>query len=445
MRHEVNIDTLAGPTHHYGGLSFGNVASQQHEHQISHPKEAALQGLEKMKCLHDLGIPQIVLAPHIRPHVRTLRELGFTGSDSEVIERAALHAPRLLSQCSSASAMWTANAAHITASADTRDGRVRITCANLVTHLHRHLEAAFTERQLRHIFADPRFFVHHGSLPSVAQFADEGAANDTRFCDKASEGLYLFVWGRSEGVRTVVPHTFPARQTREAYEVLLRQHGIREAQCVLAQQNPACIDQGVFHNDVIATGHECFFLVHEDAYTDTPRVIHELQEKASSLFGEPLSIWTISKEQLSVSEAVRSYLFNAQIVTVSGRMVLIAPSECQKEGAAKRCLDELLHDARSPISEIRYLNLNQSMHNGGGPACLRLRVVLTDEELRSVHRGSLFSDTLYRKLKAIIEQYFPDQFSEESLRDPTFLQQAYTAYEEIAEQLKLPGIYDGEW
>src|ERR1700737_3835048 len=108
---EYNFDGLVGPTHNYAGLSRGNLASARHEGQVAPPKEAALQGLAKMRLVSSLGAGQAVLPPHPRPSLRTLRALGFHGSDEEVIARAATSDELLLRLCSSASAMWAANAA----------------------------------------------------------------------------------------------------------------------------------------------------------------------------------------------------------------------------------------------------------------------------------------------------------------------------------------------
>ena len=121
---EANFDGLVGPTHNYAGLAYGNLASALNAEKPSNPREAALQGLRKMKALHDLGVPQGVLPPHERPHLPTLRALGFGGKDAEVLGAAHREAPGLLAAASSASAMWVANAATVSPSADAADGRV---------------------------------------------------------------------------------------------------------------------------------------------------------------------------------------------------------------------------------------------------------------------------------------------------------------------------------
>src|SRR5690606_38115015 len=186
-----------GPTHNYGGVSYGNVASQSNSQQVSNPREAARQGLAKMKALADMGFKQGVLAPQERPDVAALRRLGFSGSDAEVIRRAAQEAMPLLVASCSASSMWVANAATVRPSADTADGRVHFTAANLNCKYHRTIEHPTTSRVLRAMFNDEQHFAHHAALPAVGQFGDEGAANHTRFCKGYGEaGVEFFVFGR---------------------------------------------------------------------------------------------------------------------------------------------------------------------------------------------------------------------------------------------------------
>src|SRR5438874_9593839 len=250
---EINFDGLPGPTHNYSGLAEGNLASERHKSLASNPRQAALQGLAKMKALADRGFAQAVLPPHERPDMAALRAVGFAGDDSAVLRSAAKAAPQLLAACSSAAAMWVANAATVSPSADTADGRVHFTPANLVSHFHRSLEAPTTTRILRAIFADERRFVVHDALPAAAQFGDEGAANHMRFAEPGTPGVELFVYGRAAFDPDVpAPRRFPARQTREASEAVARRHGLAPQRTVLARQNPEAIDAGAFHNDVVA-------------------------------------------------------------------------------------------------------------------------------------------------------------------------------------------------
>ena len=238
---EFNFDGLIGPTHNYAGLSRGNLASQAHRHLMSNPREAALQGLAKMKFMADLGVGQAVIPPLERPDLATLRRLGFSGSDGRVIERVAKDSPALLAACYSASSMWTANAATVSPSSDTADGKIHFTPANLVSQFHRSLEPPGTARILRAIFADESRFVHHDPLPGHPNFGDEGAANHMRLAaSHADGGFELFVYGRSVfDPAGNGPARFPARQTREASEAIARLHGLCPARTLVLRQGKA--------------------------------------------------------------------------------------------------------------------------------------------------------------------------------------------------------------
>ena len=164
---------------------------------LSNPKEGALQGLAKMKSLMDAGYAQGVLPPQQRPDIGALRDLGFSGSNSNVLARAAKEAPQLLRAVCSASSMWTANAGTITPSVDAPDGRVHFTPANLQSSFHRYLEPQTTGRVLQAIFRDEQHFAHHPVLPATPAFSDEGAANHTRLGGEYGDpGVHLFVYGR---------------------------------------------------------------------------------------------------------------------------------------------------------------------------------------------------------------------------------------------------------
>ncbi|MBS0634339.1 MAG: N-succinylarginine dihydrolase [Verrucomicrobia bacterium] len=406
---EAQVDTIVGPTHYYGGLSYGNVASMGSRMQQSNPQLAALQGLNKMKLVHDLGVPQLILPPQMRPDVEMIEELGFHS-----VEEAYKKAPQLLVQCSSQSAMWTANAATVTPSEDSADGKVHFTPANLVTNFHRSLETARTADVLKQVFSSKRYFVHHDPLPAAQDFADEGAANHTRL-----NGVHLFVYGKGQ------TKIYPARQSLLAQEAIKRRHGISKV--VFAEQNPKVIDQGVFHNDVIAVGHEDLFFFHEDAYVHTQEVLSKLLKYA------PLNLVAVRKKELTVEEAVKSYIFNSQFLTLpDGQHVVICPTEVEKMPRAKAIVE-----TRLPVDRVYYLALNQSMKNGGGPACLRLRVPLTKAELKAVKPSVIFTEGLYRKLKKIIIENYPDSFSPRDLTDTSFRKNCTQAVDKITKALGL--------
>jgi len=440
--YEVNFDGLVGPTHNYGGLSYGNVASQSNSQQSSNPKEAALQGLAKMKALMEMGFTQGVLAPQERPDVAGLRALGFSGSDAQVIERAAKEAMPLLVASCSASSMWVANAATVSPSADTADGRVHFTAANLNCKYHRSIEHSTTSRVLEAMFVNQQHFAHHAALPAVAQFGDEGAANHTRFChDYGQAGVEFFVFGRSAfDTRYPAPQKYPARQTLEASQAVARLHGLSEEGVVYGQQNPAVIDQGVFHNDVIAVGNGEVLFYHEDAFLNTEHMLAELHDKLSRRGGRFRAI-CVPRAEVAVEDAVRSYLFNSQLLSRSdGSMLLIVPEECRGNERVWQYLQRLIADD-GPVAEVKVFDLKQSMQNGGGPACLRLRVALNQTELSAVNQGVIMTAPLYGTLTQWVDKHYRDRMSENDLTDPNLLLECRTALDELTQILKLGSVY----
>jgi succinylarginine dihydrolase len=440
--YEVNFDGLVGPTHNYGGLSYGNVASQSNSQQSSNPREAALQGLAKMKALMEMGFTQGVLAPQERPDVAALRSLGFSGSDAQVIQQAAKDAMPLLVASCSASSMWVANAATVSPSADTADGRVHFTAANLNCKYHRSIEHPTTTRVLKAMFADQQHFAHHAALPAVAQFGDEGAANHTRFChDYGQAGVEFFVFGRSAfDTRYPAPQKYPARQTLEASQAVARLHGLSEDGVVFAQQNPAVIDQGVFHNDVIAVGNGELLFYHEDAFLNTEHMLAELHDKLGRRGGRFRAI-CVPRAEVAVEDAVRSYLFNSQLMSrADGSMLLIVPEECRGNERVWQYLQRLIADD-GPVAEVNVFDLKQSMQNGGGPACLRLRVALNETELAAVNPGVIMTAPLYDTLTQWVEKHYRDRMSETDLTDPGLLLECRAALDELTKILKLGSVY----
>ncbi|PXW27104.1 N-succinylarginine dihydrolase [Paraburkholderia caballeronis] len=439
---EANFDGLVGPTHNYAGLSFGNVASQNNENSVANPKAAARQGLRKMKRLADLGFAQGVLPPQERPSIRLLRELGFGGNDAAAIAKAAKEAPELLAAASSASAMWTANAATVSPSADTPDARVHFTPANLCSKLHRAIEHEATRRTLTAIFADPARFVVHDALPGTPALGDEGAANHTRFCAQyGAPGVEFFVYGRSEFRRGPEPKRYPARQTFEASRAVAQRHGLADDATVFAQQNPDVIDAGVFHNDVIAVGNRGTLFCHERAFVGAQTVYDELRAKLAAR-DAPFDVIEVPDAQVSVADAVSSYLFNSQLLSrAEGSQVLVVPQECRENPWVAIYLDDLVAKP-GPIGEVLAFDLRESMKNGGGPACLRLRVVLNDAERAAVAPGVWIDDKLFERLDAWIERHYRDRLAPADLADPALLDESRTALDELTQILGLGSLYD---
>ncbi|MES2308474.1 MAG: N-succinylarginine dihydrolase [Verrucomicrobiota bacterium] len=441
---EIYFDGLVGPTHHYGGLSLGNTASFRNRSETSNPKEAALQGLAKMKFVADLGIPQGIFPPHERPHLPTLRQLGFKGRDEEILRSASREMPELFQLIFSSSSMWAANMATVIPSSDTRDKQVHFTPANLYSKHHRSLETATSAEILRRTFSDPRFFTHHEPLPFGSLFSDEGAANQIRFSGNSQKkSLHHFVYGhQSFQQRFPKPLLFPSRQSLESVKALARIHHLEKEHLVLAQQNPRAIDLGVFHNDVISMGEGDLFFYHEEAFLNTKEVLQELRQKFKKIYGIPLRTVAISSSKMSLKEAVQSYFFNSQLVTLpSGEKVLISPTECQTVKSARNFLEKLLASSECLIQEIHFLDLRQSMSNGGGPACLRLRVPLTEEEQKGVNPTTFLTSKNYPQLVDWVNRHYREVLRKKDFADPRFLQEIREALDEITQILGLGSIY----
>jgi len=433
----VNFDAIVGPTHNYAGLSYGNVASLKNKASVSSPRQAALEGLAKMKFLADLGVPQGVLPPPLRPDVGMLRAVGYGGTDAQVLAAAGRDDPTLLAAVSSASAMWAANAATVSPGADSNDGRLQFTPANLISQVHRSIEPQSTAALLRAIFPDEEYFAHHAPLPCQARWSDEGAANHMHLCRAFGEpGIEVFVYGRDASrPESTGPAKFPARQTLDACQAIARRHGLPPERTLFLQQNPAAIDAGVFHNDVAAVSHRDVLLCHGQAYLDQPAALAALRAKFEQT-GAPLHVLEVPEAELTLAEAVETYLFNSQIVTLpDGTLCLIAPGECEHHPRARAVIDRLI--AQGPIRSARFVSVRQSMRNGGGPACLRLRVVLTDAELAATHPGVLLTDALYVGLVDWVNRHYREELRVTDLADVTLLDEARAAQRELGAILGL--------
>jgi len=436
---EANYDGLVGPTHNYGGLSAGNLASKANAGAVSRPREAAVQGLAKMKRLADRGLVQGVLPPHERPFVSTLRAAGFAGTDAEVLQRAWSEDARLVRNMSSSAAMWAANAATVSPSADTRDGRVHFTPANLHTMLHRSIEADTTRRALERAFPGGKHFCVHGPLPAHAAFSDEGAANHVRLCAEfGAPGVELFVYGRDADETPGLG--VPARQSRLAGESIARRHGLTSARVVHARQSRQALEAGAFHNDVVGVGSKHVMFFHARSFDDKAATLDALRAAADGLF-EPVFV-EVSEDEAPLADVIQSYLFNSQLLAIPGsdRLVLVAPSEAEANAPTKAYCDQLAA-GNGPIEAVEFVDVRQSMANGGGPACLRLRVVLSPDERRAAHQGMILDDALHASLVDWVERRYREELHPNDLGDPALLTEVREALDELTQILDIGGDF----
>ena len=408
---EINFDGIIGPSHNYAGLSLGNLASAGHSGNTSHPRAAALQGLAKMRHNLALGLTQGFLLPLPRPNPVFLAAIGADGSED----------PRLRAAAWSASSMWTANAATVSPAADTRDGRCHLTAANLATMPHRSQEWLDTVRQLRIAFADQAHFAVHDAVPPC--FGDEGAANHMRMgTQHGAAGLEIFVYGTGGGA-------FPARQHVEASRAVARLHGLDPARTLFVEQNPAAIAAGAFHNDVVAVANERVLFTHELAFADPEDTYAAIRAALPEA-----EVVVVPAAAISLADAIKSYLFNAQLLTLpSGEMALVIPLEAWEHPRVRPWLDGMLA-TNGPIRRVLPVDVRQSMANGGGPACLRLRVVA---DPATVDPRFLLDESKAARIEAVIAQHWPEHISPAELGSADLAEQVISARATLLDALEL--------
>jgi succinylarginine dihydrolase len=444
---EVNFDGIVGPTHHFGGLGVGNVASMKHRGFVSNPQLAALQGIAKMRRVASILDPeramQAVLPPQLRPNIHWLRSLGFNGDTAQVLQDAERQAPHLLHAAWSASAMWAANAATVSPASDCVDGRTHFTVANLSSSSHRSFEHQETFDNLTRVFSDTSRFQVHPALPGGFAMRDEGAANHMRLWgpgQRSAEdcqgraGIEIFVHGCRDGASG---QRFLARQSEDSSRAIGRLHHLLNDNTFFLQQHPAAIDAGAFHNDVVATSCENVLLYHELAFFDSEGVLEAISLRFEEIYGAKPIFLRIDTSQVSLEEAVASYFFNSQLVADHrGGLTLISPMQCYEMPTVRREIARIIA-ADNPVSRVEYVDLRESMWNGGGPACLRLRVSLSREDLSRVRPSVFWTESLAECLENCVREYYREHVSDGDLSDASFATQAIEATEKIREILEL--------
>ncbi len=411
---EINFDGIVGPSHNYAGLSPGNLASARNAGAVAHPRAAALQGIEKMRGNLRLGLKQGIFLPHWRPDGAWLAQLGTDIGQAE---------PHIRAAALSASAMWAANAATVSPASDTADGRAHMTVANLLTMPHRSHEWPQTLAQLQIAFSARDAFVIHPPVP--APFGDEGAANHMRLCARHDEpGVEIFVYGQSGG-------PFPARQHIEASKAVARRHGLDPKRTLFVQQSEAAIAAGAFHNDVVAVANEGVLFAHEQAFADSARFYEALRDAMPS--GE---IIEVPAAAISLADAIHSYLFSAQLVTLpEGGMALVLPTEARAISSVWGWLEGLIA-SNGPIRQLMPVDVRQSMANGGGPACLRLRVVADPDD---IDPRFLVDAARLDRIAAVVAHYWPERIAPDELDDTRLIARIEQSWLTLVDHLQLSG------
>jgi succinylarginine dihydrolase len=120
--------------------------------------------------------------------------------------------------------------------------------------------------------------------------------------------------------------------------------------------------------------------------------------------------------------------------------LLVAPVECSDHAVVSDYLARLT-DGRGPIKDVATFDLKQSMRNGGGPACLRLRVDLAPDERAAVRANVFLDDALAAALEGWIVTHYRDRLAPEDLSDPALLDESRRALDELTQLLRLGSVY----
>ncbi len=333
--------------------------------------------------------------------------------------------------------MWVANAATVSPSGDTEDGRVHFTPANLASNFHRSLEAPTTTRVLRAIFSDPAEI--RGARAAAGRAAvrrrGRGEPDALRGRRDRQLGIELFVYGRArldttaDGARRAFRRGRLAKPPRPSPGVT----GSMPRRVLFVQQDPAAIDAGAFHNDVVAVANGSVLFCHERAFLSPEATLASLRSSVGAAF-TPI---VVREREVSLERAIATYVFNSQLITrADGNMLLVAPAECIEDEAVAAYLQGLIA-GEGPIRELRVFDLRQSMRNGGGPACLRLRVPLSDAERAAIGANVWLDDALHAALVEWVKRHYRDRLSPDDLADPALLDEGRRALDELSRLLRI--------
>jgi succinylarginine dihydrolase len=285
---------------------------------------------------------------------------------------------------------------------------------------HRSHEWTATLAQLRIAFADPAFAVHE---PVPAPFGDEGAANHMRLAaSHDAPGIEVFVFGIAGG-------PFPARQQLDASKAIARGHRLDPARTLFFQQSDAAIAAGAFHNDVVAVANERTLFAHEQAFADRDGFYARLREAMPDV-----EIVEVPADRVSLTDAIQSYLFNAQLVsTAGGVQTLTVPGETRDNPRVWAWLQDYVA-GNGPIRAIQTVDVRESMANGGGPACLRLRVVA---DPATVDPRFLVDAATLDGIAGVVEAHWPKAIAFDAIGNPALVAEIEAARHALLEHLNI--------
>jgi succinylarginine dihydrolase len=187
----------------------------------------------------------------------------------------------------------------------------------------------------------------------------------------------------------------------EASRAIARFHRLDPERTLFVCQSEEAIAAGAFHNDVVAVANETVLLTHELAFENRPDFYASLRRLLPEV-----QILEVPASAVSLHDAIRSYLFNAQLVTLpEGGMGLILPEEARETPSVWSWLEEMVA-GNGPIRKLFVVDVRQSMANGGGPACLRLRVVADPAK---VDPRFMVDEAKLDAIAAVISEEWPER------------------------------------
>jgi succinylarginine dihydrolase len=257
-------------------------------------------------------------------------------------------------------------------------------------------------------------------------FGDEGAANHMRLTAAHGEaGVEVFVYGVSGG-------PFPARQHIEASRAIARLHQLDPERVIFAQQSEEAIAAGAFHNDVVAVANERVLFAHEQAFADKAALIEALERLVPGF-----EYVEVPAAAVPLADAVKSYLFNAQLVTPpDGQATLIRPGEARETPSVWRWIEQ--HVAgNGPIRRVEVVDVRQSMANGGGPACLRLRVVA---DPATVDPRFMVDEARLDLIADVVRRHWSEEIDTADLQQSALIAEVERARAALLEALDVGGL-----
>jgi succinylarginine dihydrolase len=238
-------------------------------------------------------------------------------------------------------------------------------------------------------------------------------------------GVEVFVYGVSGG-------PFPARQHVEASRAVARLHRLDPARTIFAAQSEEAIAAGAFHNDVVAVANGPVLFAHEKAFADRDKLLDELAAKLPGF-----ELVEVPDAEVPLADAIRSYLFNAQLVTPpDGAMTLVAPTECRDTPSVAGWIERHLA-SNGAIRRVEFVDVRQSMANGGGPACLRLRVAC---DPATVDPRFLVDEAKLERMAEVISAHWPEEIAGADIQLPSLIRDVEAARLSLLDTLDLSGL-----